>query len=175
MKKCKTCGIEKPVSEYYKKNKDGSKLFSECKKCFCERSAKWQAANKERKAATNKKWEQKNWQRVLKNKREWRKKKPEVHKAIKKRWCAKNKDKTAAEASKKRASRLQRTPSWADLKEIQAFYTAAQWMTELTGEQWHVDHIVPLRGKLVSGLHVENNLQLLKAHDNLTKLNKWIP
>jgi hypothetical protein len=59
-----------------------------------------------------------------------------------------------------------RTPKWADLNKIKEVYLNCP-------AGYHVDHIVPLRGKLVSGLHVENNLQYLLAMDNIIKNNKF--
>lgn len=68
----------------------------------------------------------------------------------------------------KRAGRLERTPSWANLSEIKEIYKNCP-------EGYHVDHIIPLQGALVSGLHVEYNLQYLLAKDNLKKSNKFTP
>lgn len=58
-------------------------------------------------------------------------------------------------------------PAWADTAAINAVYLKAQQ----TG--MHVDHIIPLKGKTVSGLHVESNLQLLTPRENLRKRNKF--
>lgn len=68
--------------------------------------------------------------------------------------------------AKHKAARLHRTPAWADLEAIRAFYS-------LCPENYEVDHIVPLNGKLVSGLHVANNLQYLTRSDNASKGNKF--
>ena len=59
-----------------------------------------------------------------------------------------------AETRKRQADKINRTPTWADLGAIKAFYESCP-----PGMQ--VDHTIPLRGKLVSGLHVPNNLQYL--------------
>jgi hypothetical protein len=45
--------------------------------------------------------------------------------------------------------------------------------SKVTGEPWHVDHIIPLQGKLVSGLHVPSNLQAMRGIENISKKNKF--
>lgn len=74
----------------------------------------------------------------------------------------------------RRAVKLNRTPPWADQSAIAAIYRAAHRRTIETSIMHHVDHIIPLRGKLVSGLHVESNLQILTATENLKKKNKFV-
>ena len=66
----------------------------------------------------------------------------------------------------------QATPSWADMEKITAFYVEAERLTKETGIKHHVDHIYPLRSKIMCGLHVETNLQILHAIVNLRKSNK---
>jgi len=46
-------------------------------------------------------------------------------------------------------------------------------LNKLTNTEWHVDHIIPLNGSLVSGLHVWNNLQVIPKNINLAKRNKY--
>lgn len=82
-------------------------------------------------------------------------------------WRRSNLQKDANKSARRRASKLQRTPKWADLDKIQAIYLSCK-----KGE--HVDHIIPLQGELVSGLHVWNNLRCIPATDNLKKGNKYV-
>ena len=74
---------------------------------------------------------------------------------------------------KREAAKKKRIPPWADLKAIERFYHDAKTMTELTGEPWHVDHVIPLQGKTVSGLHVHTNLQILPGRENSSKNNRF--
>jgi hypothetical protein len=78
-----------------------------------------------------------------------------------------NRDKARASWMARYAAKLQRTPVWADLKAIEKFYKNCP-------KGHHVDHIVPLQGKEVSGLHVEHNLQYLTASENCRKSNKLL-
>ncbi len=76
-------------------------------------------------------------------------------------------------SSTKRAEALrQRTPPWADLDAIEAIYIEARMISAETGLPHHVDHEVPLQGKLVSGLHVPANLRILPARENVKKSNR---
>jgi hypothetical protein len=70
----------------------------------------------------------------------------------------------------------QATPAWLTAEqwaEIDRLYFEAKRLSAATGVQHHVDHIVPLRGKMVSGLHVPWNMQVATADDNFAKSNRF--
>lgn len=71
-----------------------------------------------------------------------------------------------ARSSQYRAAKLQRIPKWVNKSELKLIYDNCP-------KGYHVDHIIPLQGKLVSGLHVPENLQYLPKKQNLSKSNKW--
>jgi hypothetical protein len=82
----------------------------------------------------------------------------------------------AASAAKRRAIKMQRTPSWLtedDHWMMKQTYEFAALRTKMFGFKWHVDHIVPLQGAFVSGLHVPWNLQEIPAVENIAKHNKF--
>jgi len=100
----------------------------------------------------------------------------EVIKERKREWATKNWWRFAVHTAKRRAGKLQRTPCWLtkeDRTKMREMYKLASDKTKETGIKWQVDHIVPLQGKLVSGLHVPENLQVIPAIENRSKWNKF--
>ena len=81
----------------------------------------------------------------------------------------------AAKAMRRVARKRQATPAWANHEAILTFYEIAARLTRETGRPHHVDHMVPLQSKRVSGLHVEHNLQVLLGPENQSKSNRWWP
>jgi hypothetical protein len=91
-------------------------------------------------------------------------------------WQSENKDRMQINYMKCNMKRKKRLPKWLneeDLKNIDNLYKRTKIIKKFTGELWEVDHIIPLNGKNVSGLHVPSNLQLLPKKENRDKRNKW--
>lgn len=96
--------------------------------------------------------------------------------AIKKYEQSTGKSKKVARTVFRRLAKLQRTPAWltdVDFERIGNEYKLAALLTKLTKSPWHVDHVIPLQGKMVSGLHVPSNLRVLPAKENICKSNNY--
>ncbi len=100
---------------------------------------------------------------------------PEPYKAATRAWKKKNYYKVLADNSVRRAGIKRACPYWVDKTAIENIYAEATTLSNTTGVSHHVDHIIPLKGRGVCGLHVPWNLQIITAAANLKKTNKWLP
>lgn len=127
-----------------------------------EIDCEWRRTNSERKAANDAAWYRKNKDHKRQYDKAWRP-----------GYILENKHLLAAWSAAYRARRLMATPSWADLDKIEAVYALASKMSVDTGVRHEVDHIVPLCGRNVCGLHVENNLSVITMSENRSKGNRF--
>jgi len=198
MKICTKCHQEKALDLFYKRKDAAIGYTSHCKACKCSHDNAHTAkpevkarrseyhqkrrANPLIKAAES---AQKSVYNRLPENRERKKLQqrlrrldPNIKAAERQRdaaYCRANPHLFAAKTRQRKASKLQRTPKWLSpeqLKQIKMFYAEAAELTKLLGEWYEVDHIVPLQGKTVSGLHVPWNLQILSKSENSAKGNR---
>jgi len=156
-KKCSACSKTLDISMFHKAKAKKDGLRSECKSCKSAHDKAWREVNSERHLANAKSWNEANSERKKVND---------------KAWLKNNLDKHNASNAKYRAAKLQATGPWTNTAKIQEFYTEAKRLEELTGIEFHVDHIYALQGVDVCGLHTHHNLQILTATDNISKGNR---
>jgi hypothetical protein len=164
MKHCYKCLTFKLPTEFgnNKSRKDG--LSDECKPCKRKQDREYAAKNREVAKKRASEWYYNNYKYAL-----------EQRKIIGKTWRLSNRDKNAAKSTRYRSNKLKAMPKWLTEehhKQIESFYWLAKLQKELTDEKFHVDHIVPLKGKTVCGLHVPWNLQVIPELENIRKGNK---
>lgn len=164
MKKCTKCGETKGLLEFYKRKSAKDGLRHECKKCS-------NIGN----TAASKRYREKN-PRERKESVSRYNAKPEVKakKAIhRKMACQRDPSIREKDRAKYRERIRQATPAGvAPFGLINEAYKLSRKLTEKTGIQYSVDHIIPLKGKAVSGLNVPWNIQIIPLELNLVKSNK---
>lgn len=195
MKVCSSCNLQKEYS-FFHKRKSGSAdgYFAKCKQCRKEEAAlryerdkdkiskaakRWAKNNPEARKRASKKWRENNKDKCREYTQAYRQRNPEkVAESIKKRckkksleaslrWQKNHPEKAAHLSALRRAKIKKAVPAWANVFAIAKMYKNRP-------EGYHVDHIVPLSGELVCGLHCEDNLQYLPALENIAKNNRLI-
>lgn len=164
MKTCTKCGNSEDKVEFGKKRDTKDGLMSICKICNKEKVNNWKLQNPEKASITSsnasKKWYSDNI---------------EVRKVTMAEWQKMNPSKCASISAKRRSAQILRTPKWLEdthFKQIQSFYVTAEKYSVESGIKHEVDHIVPLQGKSVCGLHVPWNLQVIPVSANRSKGNR---
>ena len=162
MKFCPDCKTEKTLGMFSKNSSRYDGLQGQCKECRSVRRKADYLVNKDRELSLAKSWAKEN---------------PAAIKAKAKR----HRDSEHGHAyynsknANRRASKRNASPAWLTREQendIKAMYNLAKKFEKLCNISYHVDHIVPLAGKDVCGLHVPWNLQLLPASVNIAKSNR---
>lgn len=104
----------------------------------------------------------------------WQKNNPEKVKQHAQASRKRHPEREVAKVQRRNATKLKAIPAWANMEAINRHYKNARYLTEVTGHLHHVDHIIPLRGKMVCGLHVENNLRAIPHFINTRKGNSLV-
>ena len=137
--------------------------------------AAWVAENRDRARELHREWSSKNRDKTRLKCKLWYENNREYARQSMAGYEKANRSKVNAIWARKRAARANATPDWLTLehhRQIEAVYAEAQRLSRETGIAHHVDHIVPLQGSAICGLHVPWNLRAIPAVENLKKHNK---
>lgn len=167
---CTLCLEEKEDEDFNVSSAKKNGKNSYCKPCQSKKNKLWMEANKIHRQGYDRDYKQVNQERVKENKHLWDVENQGWRKAYRKY----HKSRYAAHAMKRYVIVKLSQPSWlseVQLQEIETLYWLAADLKAVSGETYHVDHIIPLQGKNVCGLHVPWNLQILPADVNIQKSN----
>lgn len=151
---CSRCGGVKPREAFAIDRSRPTGVQRTCKPCALLYQRAWTAANREKHNEIRNTWRKNNhaqWLTYFRN------------------WQRSDTGRNTAYVAARRAAALRATPKWANRKAIAEIYRRARDLTLRTGITHDVDHIVPLQGRDVCGLHVETNLQILTRVENVRK------
>jgi len=166
-KTCSKCGKAKLPQDFHKDSRASDKLYSHCKSCHRKYTKRHRQENKE----YYKKYREENRKTIVEYGKKWREENREAKLEYHKKYYQENKIRFRMYSAERESRKVQATPPWLcrDLKkEMEEIYATCP-------EGYHVDHIVPIKGETVCGLHVPWNLQHLPAEENIAKGNRYWP
>lgn len=141
-----------------------------------ERAKRHYEANKQAKIEYQRKWREENREAHREYSRKWNTENKEAARERIVSWYKANPGKRTFHSSKRKQAVLKATPTWLSeeqLNDICTTYELSAWCSSVMNTLYHVDHIIPLQGKTVCGLHVPWNLRVIPASVNMSKGNKY--
>jgi hypothetical protein len=180
---CKSCVLQKK-KQYKVANPEKIKAqkaadYQKHKESRLKISTEWQRKNKEKKNKINARYREGKAEQLYAYIKDYYAANPDKKAeqlASQRKYRQENKGIVSANRRKHQAAKIQRTPAWLsdfDKLKIKCLYQVAAMRTKESGQMWHVDHTIPLQGKLVSGLHVPSNLRVVTALENMQKNNAY--
>lgn len=191
MKQCATCKESRPFADFYRNRTRADGFAQRCKPCTRAHTAttrdarkEWERAyfaqNRERLDVYRDKYRAENRDRLAEQQRmrdasradyfaAYREEFRDKRKAYAHEYAARNRPQFAEKRRRRTAQILRATPPWADLNAIREFYEDAARLCLETGYAWEVDHLYPLKGKTVCGLHNQFNLRVITKEENRSK------
>lgn len=200
-KKCTKCGVLKRLDDFREMRASADGKRPSCRECSKLAAREYRDKYKYRVKQQHGNWYKKYKDRIIEQHREyrsrneeqvfqlqkkyrannaakrklandaWRTSNPERHLENAKKWSKNNRPRVSVTNAKRRGQSRLATPVWANEFFMAEAYDLARRRTKATGFRWHVDHMVPLRSKLVCGLHCEQNMRVIPAVLNLKKRN----
>ncbi len=173
-KVCGCCLSIKTLENFskHKRSKDGYQKY--CKSCVSAYKKDYYARNKQSILELRKKYYEENKDKVAENIKDYQARNKDKIADYQVEYRVNNKSRLNALRRKYEMSKLQATPKClidSDFVAMSDFYKEAELLSK-QGSKFHVDHIIPIQGKLVCGLHVPWNLRVINFKDNLSKSNK---
>lgn len=185
---CTKCGITKGISEFQRRKDRSCGHRRECKQCVNGYAKKWKVgkedlirryslAYRERHPEKRRSYPRTHIPEEVRReyqRRHYEKNRDAIIKKALQR-LKENPAKDAARSQARNAMKRNAIPAWASIEKIEVLYQKASELTKCSGVKWHVDHIVPLKSRIVCGLHVECNLDVITATENIKKGNRRWP
>jgi hypothetical protein len=190
-KQCKVCNNLLDLSMFHKHHGNSDGLMGKCKSCHSTmakqqylkardsrlaKMAEYRINKRDSVLEGKKRYYRENKDKCREMNKSWSAKNRDVINNLHKKWYKNNKHKALANTRIFQAKRRQAMPKWLTKDDkwlIEQAYELSALRTKIFGFKWHVDHIIPLSNKLVCGLHVIENLQVIPASENLSKTNKF--
>jgi hypothetical protein len=168
LKRCGSCLQILSALSFSIRRASNDGLSYRCIECNKTNNRKWRERNPE----AFRDWHKQNAEHRSAYFKAWREQNLEQRARSIAAWGRENRHRVNANNAKRIAAKYRATVAWADRDAIRAFYAEAARLTDETGIRHEVDHIYPLQGELVCGLHCEANLQILTKEENIRKLNR---